>query len=145
MSRMPVVDTPHYLGFDEMDQASVRQPKAAHDGYPPYNIALVKNRGGNAARIHITLAVAGFGADELNVTLQGNQLTIAGAQDDDSSRTFLHRGIAARQFQRHFILAAGIEVQYAKLHNGLLSVALVRPKVDPTKKRIAIETPGEAT
>lgn len=144
MSRMSVYGSALYLGFDELDQAVGRQQKGGNEGYPPYNVEHSKNAESGDDLIRITLAVAGFTPEQLEVTLQGNRLTVAGAQSDDSDRTFLHRGIAARQFQRNFVLAAGIEVRRAVLENGLLMIELVRPNVEATAKRIAIENPEQA-
>ena len=144
MSRMSVFGSALYLGFDELDQVISRQPKGGNEGYPPYNVE--HNRSGEGDDcIRITLAVAGFTPDQLEITLQGNKLTVAGAQSDEAEKTFLHRGIAARQFRRHFVLAAGIEVRRAVLQNGLLGIELVRPNVDDTAQRIAIETPSQAS
>lgn len=142
MSRMSVFGSALYLGFDELDQVISRQPKGGNEGYPPYNVEHKRSGEGGDDCIRITLAVAGFTPDQLEITLQGNKLTVAGAQSEEAEKTFLHRGIAARQFRRHFVLAAGIEVRRAVLHNGLLAIELVRPNVDATAKRITIETPG---
>lgn len=144
MSRMSVYGSALYLGFDELDQAVGRQQKGGNEGYPPYNVEHSRDGASGDDLIRITLAVAGFSPDQLDVTLQGNRLTVAGAQSEDSDRTFLHRGIAARQFQRHFVLAAGIEVRRAVLENGLLMIELFRPNVEATAKRITIETPEQA-
>ncbi|HBF97922.1 MAG TPA: heat-shock protein Hsp20, partial [Alphaproteobacteria bacterium] len=105
MSHVSIFSSPLLLGFDRMERMLDRVAKAPNEGYPPYNIEQI---GENALRI--TLAVAGFSADELSVTLENNQLTIRGKQTDDDSRIYLHRGIAARQFQRSFVLAEGIEI-----------------------------------
>lgn len=141
MSRMSVFGNPLFLGFDELDQVVSRQPKGGGEGYPPYNIEHGKRGADGDDVIRITLAVAGFTPEQLDIMVQGNRLTVAGAQGDDSDKTFLHRGIAARQFQRHFVLAAGIEVERAILRNGLLTIELVRPKSEQTTRRIAITTP----
>ena len=109
MSHVSIFSSPLLLGFDRMERMLDRVAKAPNEGYPPYNIEQI---GENALRI--TLAVAGFSADELSVTLENNQLTIRGKQTDDDSRIYLHRGIAARQFQRSFILAEGIEIVTAR-------------------------------
>jgi len=142
MSRMSVFGSALYLGFDELDQVISRQPKGGNEGYPPYNVEHKRSNDNGDDCIRITLAVAGFTPDQLEITLQGNKLTVAGAQSEETEKTFLHRGIAARQFRRHFVLAAGIEVRRAVLHNGLLAIELVRPNVDAATKRIAIETPA---
>ncbi len=142
MSRMSVFGSALYLGFDELDQVISRQPKGGNEGYPPYNVEHKRSGETGDDIIRITLAVAGFTPDQLEIMRQGNTLTVSGAQSDDAEKTFLHRGIAARQFRRHFVLAAGIEVQCAILQNGLLAIELVRPNVDATAQRIRIETPG---
>ncbi|MEX0753481.1 MAG: Hsp20 family protein [Xanthobacteraceae bacterium] len=126
MSRVPSLSSPFLLGFDEIERALDRVAKGA-DGYPPYNIERVARDGKNPERLRITLAVAGFNRDQLDVTVEENQLVIRGKQQDDKSRQYLHRGIAARQFQRTFVLADGMEVQGADLRNGLLEIDLVRP------------------
>ncbi|MEX0840688.1 MAG: Hsp20 family protein [Xanthobacteraceae bacterium] len=126
MSRVPSLSSPFLLGFDEIERALDRVAKGA-DGYPPYNIERVARDGKHPERLRITLAVAGFNRDQLDVTVEENQLVIRGKQQDDKSRQYLHRGIAARQFQRTFVLADGMEVQGADLRNGLLEIDLVRP------------------
>ncbi|MFP3921269.1 MAG: Hsp20 family protein [Dichotomicrobium sp.] len=143
MSRMSVYGSALYLGFDELDQVVGRQQKGGHEGYPPYNVEHSRDGTNGDDLIRITLAVAGFSPDQLDVTLQGNRLTVTGAQSDDTDRTFLHRGIAARQFQRNFVLAAGIEVRRAVLENGLLQIELIRPNVEAPTRRITIETPEQ--
>lgn len=132
MTRMLQFNSPFLLGFDEMERLLERVAKGS-DGYPPYNVEEAVVGEGEAARrvLRITLAVAGFASGELAVTLEDNQLVIRGRQREDEARTFLHRGIAARQFQRAFVLADGIEVLSARLDNGLLAIDLVRP--EPTK------------
>lgn len=127
MSRVPSLSSPFLLGFDEIERALDRVAKGA-DGYPPYNIERLARDNGNPERLRITLAVAGFTRDQLDVTIEENQLVIRGRQQDDKSRHYLHRGIAARQFQRTFVLAEGMEVLGADLKNGLLSIDLVRPE-----------------
>jgi HSP20 family molecular chaperone IbpA len=141
---MSVFGSALYLGFDELDQVISRQPKGGSEGYPPYNVEHRKDGGSGDDFIRITLAVAGFTPDQLDITLQGNRLTVAGAQTEETEKTFLHRGIAARQFRRHFVLAAGIEVRRAVLQNGLLSIELVRPNVETAAQNIPIETSGQA-
>jgi HSP20 family molecular chaperone IbpA len=137
MSRVPSLSSPFLLGFDEIERALDRVAKAA-DGYPPYNIERFARDGNNPERLRITLAVAGFTFDQLEVTIEENQLVIRGRQQDDKSRQYLHRGIAARQFQRTFVLADGMEVLGADLKNGLLSIDLVRPEPERIVKTIAI-------
>ena len=129
---------PFLLGFDEIEQALDRVSKGANDGYPPYNIERVPRSGDEPERLRITLAVAGFTQDELDVMLEENQLVVRGRQVDDKSRQFLHRGIAARQFQRSFLLADGMEVIGADLANGLLSIDLTRPEPERIVRKIAI-------
>lgn len=143
MSRMSVYGSALYLGFDELDQAVGRQQKGGNEGYPPYNVEHSRDGDSGDDLIRITLAVAGFSPDQLDVTLQGNRLMVSGQQSDDTDRTFLHRGIAARQFQRNFVLAAGIEVRRAVLENGLLQIELIRPNVEAATRRITIETPEQ--
>ncbi|HUN10718.1 MAG TPA: Hsp20 family protein [Rhabdaerophilum sp.] len=128
MSRVPSLNSPFMLGFDDIERALDRVTKAASDGYPPYNIERVARDETQPDRLRITLAVAGFTREELDITLEESQLVIRGRQQDDKSRQFLHRGIAARQFQRTFLLADGMEVLGAELKNGLLSVDLARPE-----------------
>jgi len=125
------------LGFDEIERVLDRVSKAA-DGYPPYNIERILRENGKPERIRITLAVAGFTRDQLDVTVEESQLVIRGRQQDDKARLFLHRGIAARQFQRTFVLADGIEVLGADLKNGLLSIDLARPEPERIVRTISI-------
>ncbi|MCJ2127751.1 Hsp20 family protein [Methylobacterium sp. E-045] len=129
---------PFLLGFDEIEQALDRVSKAANDGYPPYNIERVQRSDDEPERLRITLAVAGFTRDQLDVMLEENQLVVRGRQVDDKARQFLHRGIAARQFQRAFLLADGMEVMGADLSNGLLSIDLTRPEPERIVRKIAI-------
>ena len=138
MSRVPTLNSPFLLGFDEIERALDRVAKAANDGYPPYNIERVGSVDRRPERLRITLAVAGFTREELDVSVEENQLVIRGRQCDDKSRVFLHRGIAARQFQRTFLLADGMEVMGADLRNGLLSVDLIRPEPERVAKKIDI-------
>ncbi len=138
MSRMSLLNSPLLLGFDHFERTLERVAKASTDGYPPYNIERVGEDG-----LRITLAVAGFTMDQLDVRHEANQLTIRGKQTDDGSRVFLHRGIAARQFQRSFVLAEGIEVAGAVLDTGLLHIELVRPEPQANARTIEITTaPG---
>jgi len=137
MSRVPLLSSPFLLGFDEIERALDRVAKAA-DGYPPYNIERIVGENGRPERLRITLAVAGFTRDELDITVEENQLAIRGRQRDEQTRQYLHRGIAARQFQRTFVLADGIEVLGADLKNGLLSIDLARPEAARVVKTIAI-------
>ena len=139
MSRVPSLSSPFLLGFDEIERALDRVAKAA-DGYPPYNIERLPRDADSPERLRITLAVAGFTRDQLEVTIEENQLVIRGRQQDDKTRQYLHRGIAARQFQRAFMLADGIEVTGARLDNGLLSIDLMRPQAEPRIRTIRIES-----
>jgi len=133
--------SPLFLGFDHLEQMLERASKTSSDGYPPYNIEQVSPVG-----LRITLAVAGFTMDDLQITQEDNQLVIRGRQTDDShGRVFLHRGIAARQFQRAFVLAEGIEVKGAWMDNGLLHVDLARPQPEPKVKTIPITRPSNGT
>jgi HSP20 family molecular chaperone IbpA len=142
MSRLSLFNSPLLLGFDHFERALDRVSKASSDGYPPYNI---EQLGENALRI--TLAVAGFTINDLGITIEDNQLVVRGRQADDAERVYLHRGIAARQFQRSFVLAEGIEVRGARLDNGLLHIDLIRPEVESRIRTIEIQggspTPGK--
>jgi len=136
MSRMSVFNSPLLLGFDHFERMLDRASKVSAEGYPPYNIEQIGENG-----LRITLAVAGFSMDDLSVTIEDNQLIIRGRQgDDDSGRVFLHRGIAARQFQRSFVLAEGIEIIGARLDNGLLHITLERIVPEPEIRTIEIES-----
>jgi HSP20 family molecular chaperone IbpA len=137
MSRVPSLSSPFLIGFDEIERALDRVSKAA-DGYPPYNIERLARDERRPERLRITLAVAGFTHEQLEVTVEHSQLVIRGRQQDDKSRHYLHRGIAARQFQRTFVLADGMEVQNADLRNGLLSIDLIRPESEQTVRSITI-------
>ncbi len=150
MARMSLLNSPLLLGFEHIERALDRAGKSDGDSYPPYNIERLpdnapgKGNGhgqtdGASARLRITLAVAGFTRDQLEITVEDRQLTIRGEQNDDEGRTYLHRGIAARRFQRTFILADGIIVEGAHLRNGLLSIELVRPQPEPTRRTIEIQ------
>jgi|SRR5690554_2527709 len=135
MSRATLFNSPLLLGFDQLERALDRMNKSAGDGYPPYNVEQI-----DEGRLRITLAVAGFSEADLSVQIENNQLVIRGRQAPESDdRVFLHRGIAARQFQRAFVLADGIEVEAARLDNGLLHIDLRRPIEEPMVKKIAIQ------
>lgn len=138
MSRIPSLSSPFLLGFDEVERALDRVMKGS-DGYPPYNVERVAPTG-QPERLRITLAVAGFTREQLDVTVEEKELVIRGRQSEEPERVFLHRGIAARQFQRTFVLADGMRVLGADLKNGLLSVDLVRPEPERIVRRIAIAT-----
>jgi HSP20 family molecular chaperone IbpA len=134
MTRVSLFNSPLLLGFEQFEQALDRISKTASDGYPPYNVEQVDDH-----RLRITLAVAGFGAGELEVQIQDSQLVIRGKQQDDGDKVYLHRGIAARQFQRSFVLAQGIEVAGAALDNGLLHIELARPASEPDVRTVQID------
>ena len=133
--RQILFDSPFLLGFDHTRALIDRAAKAAAEGYPPYNVEQTADD-----RVRITLAVAGFSRDDLEITLEGRQLTVAGKREDQArpNQAFLHRGIAARAFTRTFVLADGLEVQGAALEHGLLHVDLVRPAAAQTIRRIEI-------
>lgn len=135
MSRLSLFNSPFLLGFDDLERALDRVSKSSSDGYPPYNIERVGEND-----IRITLALAGFARDQLSVSIEDTQLVIRGRQIDDPDREFLHRGIAARQFQRSFVLAEGIEIVGAELDNGLLHVNVKRPVVESQTRTIEIKT-----
>ena len=137
MTRVPSLSSPFLLGFDEIERILDRVSKGS-DGYPPYNIERLPRDAQNPERLRITLALAGFTRDQLDVSIEESQLVIRGRQQDDKTRQFLHRGIAARQFQRTFVLADGMEVLGADLRNGLLAIDLARPQPDRIVKTIAI-------
>ena len=132
-----VFTSPMFLGFDHLEQMMERVSKSSADGYPPYNIEQV-----GPTSLRITLAVAGFSMDDLQITQEDNQLVIRGRQTDEGQRVFLHRGIAARQFQRSFVIAEGIEVKGAWLDNGLLNVDLSRPQPEARVRTIRITKPS---
>ena len=136
-TRTILFDSPFLLGFDHTRALIDRAARAAADSYPPYN---VEQRGERSVRI--TLAVAGFGPDDLAVTLEGRQLTIQGKREpaDGEAQAFLHRGIAGRGFVRSFVLADGLEIDEARLEHGLLHVDMSRPDDTPAVKRIPITT-----
>lgn len=131
--RLSLFDSPMFLGFDEFEETVNRMRKSGGEGYPPYNIEQI-----GESDLRITLAVAGFTMDDLDVEVEHNQLTIRGKQEDDKSRIYLHRGIAARQFQRSFVLADGIEVNGASLDNGLLHIDLLRVLPESQARKIEI-------
>ena len=137
MNRMTPFSSPLLLGFDAMEKTLERLAKSG-DGYPPYNIERLRGTEGCAERLRITLAVAGFADDDLDITVEESQLMVRGRQTDDVEREFLHRGIAARQFQRCFVLADGMRVIAAELKNGLLSIDLDRPECERLVRKINI-------
>ena len=137
MPRMTAFNSPLLLGFEHLEQILDRASRTSAEGYPPYNIEQTSEHG-----LRITLAVAGFSMDDLSVTIEDNQLMIRGRQVDDEDRLYLHRGIAARQFQRSFVLAEGIEVTGADMDNGLLHVDLQRIVPEPEIRTIPISKKG---
>jgi HSP20 family molecular chaperone IbpA len=138
MTRAPNLNSPFLLGFGEFERAVDRGARPPNDGYPPYNIERVDPSDNVPERLRIVLAVAGFTREQLEITLEEHQLVIRGRQQEEREREFLHRGIAARQFQRAFLLAEGMRVLGADLCNGLLSVDLVRPDPERVVKKINI-------
>ena len=135
MSRLPVFDSPLLLGFDHFERVIDQVAKSSVEGYPPYNIEQI-----NEESLRITVAVAGFSMGDLEVTTEDNQLVIRGRNTvDNKERVYLHRGIAARQFQRSFVLAEGIEVVAARLEDGLLHIDMTRPVPEPEVRKIKIE------
>lgn len=139
MSRMTPLATPLLLGFESNDSV-LAQIARANDGYPPYDIERLRKAGGDPDRLRITLAVAGFSESELDVSLEASRLVVRGRQAERADGDFLFRGIAARQFQRVFLLAEGMDVLGATLKNGLLSIDLVRPEPEQVVKKINIST-----
>jgi len=135
MNRHTTFGSPYLLGFEHLERLLERSARSAGDSYPPYNIEALSD-----GSIRITLAVAGFSKDELSVTEEDRQLVIRGKQVEPDGKTFLHRGIAARQFLRSFVLADGIEVSAAALENGLLKVDLVRKEIQPSTRTVEIKT-----
>ncbi len=133
MNRMTAFNSPLLLGFDHFEQLLDRVAKSANDGYPPYNIQRIEENG-----LRITLAVAGFAREDLEISAEENQLIVRGRQTDDEERVYIHRGIAARQFQRSFVLAEGIEISGASLDNGLLHIDLTRPQPEVVTRIIDI-------
>ena len=144
MTRMSLLSSPLLLGFEEIERLIDRAGKGG-DGYPPYNIERVsapKQSNGSPAvdTLRITLAVAGFKRDQLQITIEDNQLVVRGRQEDDKSRQYIYRGIAARQFIRTFVLADGIEVKAAELMDGMLSIDLVRREPERTVRTVQIKS-----
>jgi HSP20 family molecular chaperone IbpA len=137
MSRMTPFSSPLLLGFDAMEKTLERVAKST-DSYPPYNIERIRGEDGNVDRLRITLAVAGFSETDLDVSTEENQLIVRGRQTDETEREYLHRGIAARQFQRTFVLADGMRVIAAELKNGLLAIDLDRPEPERLVRKINI-------
>jgi HSP20 family molecular chaperone IbpA len=137
MNRHTTFGSPYLLGFEHLERLLERTARTAGDSYPPYNIEALDETG-----IRITLAVAGFSKEELSVTEEDRQLVVRGRQAEPNGKTFLHRGIAARQFLRSFVLADGIEVTAAALENGLLKIDLARKQVQPSVRVVEIRNGG---
>jgi HSP20 family molecular chaperone IbpA len=137
VTRHVIFGSPFLLGFEHLERLLERTAKNAVEAYPPYNIEAVED-----GHIRITLAVAGFAQSELSVTEEDHQLVVRGQKAEADGKTFLHRGIAARQFLRSFVLADGIEVSAAALENGLLKIDLARKQVQPNARAIEIRTGG---
>ncbi|MDQ3559052.1 MAG: Hsp20 family protein [Pseudomonadota bacterium] len=137
MTRATPFSSPLLLGFDEIERLLDRVSKTA-DGYPPYNIERIAAGAESAIRLRITLAVAGFGENDIEVTVEEDELTVSGRQNEEAGRDYLHRGIAARQFQRTFVLADGMEVTGAEMKDGLLALELVRPEPERTMRKVPI-------
>ncbi|MEJ0092524.1 MAG: Hsp20 family protein [Methylocella sp.] len=132
MSRASNSDPPFLLGFAEIERAIARPARGGSDGYPPYNIERIAKNGSEGPRLRITLAVAGFAANQIEIIVEREQLLIRGRQKDDRERFHLHRGIATRQFQRVFFFAETMQVARATVHHGLLSVELMPPEPEQT-------------
>jgi HSP20 family molecular chaperone IbpA len=135
MSRLSLTNNPLLLGFDQVDRLLEHIAKQPGDSYPPFNIEQTGESG-----FRISLAVAGFAPDDLNVQVESNQLVIRGRQPEQPERVYLHRGIAARQFRRVFVLAEGLEVVSAALDKGVLTIDLRRPTTLTEVRTIAIQT-----
>jgi HSP20 family molecular chaperone IbpA len=142
MTRVTAFSSPLLLGFDQVERTLDRLAKTTADGYPPYNIERLPKTAEHGEIIRIVLAVAGFAREELEIVIEENELTVRGRQAEEEARTYLHRGIAARQFQRAFVLAEGIEVLRAGLKDGLLSIDLARPLSGRAARRIEIDGRG---
>lgn len=135
MTRVSPFRSPLLLGFDHLEEVLDRMSKSQSEGYPPYNVVQTDDN-----RLRITLAVAGFSNDDLDITVEGSQLHIRGRQTEDEDAVYLHRGIAARQFQRTFVLAEGIEVEDATLESGLLHIDVSRPDPAERVRKVAIRS-----
>ena len=135
MTKMTLASYPHMLGFEQLERVLERTAKGGNEGYPPFNIEQTSD-----FSYRITLAVAGFAEMDLSLTVEDRQLVVRGRQSDDSDgRVFLHRGIAARQFQRSFVLADGVDVGEAQMENGLLHIDLTRAKPETVVQTIKIK------
>ena len=139
MTRVSLFSSRLLLGFGEVERLLERVTKNSGDGYPPYNIERFPFHDGEGEHLRITLALAGFSREELEITLEENQLIVRGRQKDEEERAYLHRGIAARQFQRAFVLANGMEVKEANLESGLLTIDLERSEPRRIVRRIEIK------
>ncbi|WP_107498188.1 Hsp20 family protein [Thalassobius sp. I31.1] len=140
MTKLTLGSYPYLLGFDQLERLVERTAKSGNDGYPPFNIEQTSDHS-----FRITLAVAGFAEEDLTITVEDSQLNVRGAQQDtDDGRVFLHRGIAARQFQKSFVLAEGVEVGAASMENGLLHVDLTRSVPETVVQTIQINKPRGA-
>lgn len=142
MPRMSLLSSPLLLGFEEMERLVDRLGKSGGDGYPPYNIERLAKGDDKPELLRITLALAGFRREDLEITVEDNQLVVRGKQAEDKGREYIYRGIAARQFQRTFLLADGIEVASASLDNGLLAIDLVRHEPERLVRRVEIGRNG---
>ncbi len=138
MTRISMLSSPMMLGFEEIERLIDRAGKGSGDAYPPYNIERLAQLNGRPERLRITLAVAGFTREQLEITEEDSQLMVRGRQQDDKGHEYLYRGIAARQFQKTFVLAEGIEVMQADLDNGLLTIDLIRHEPERLTRRILI-------
>ncbi|HEX7108737.1 MAG TPA: Hsp20 family protein [Aestuariivirga sp.] len=139
MSRISMFSSPLLLGFDDLDRLLERALKTSGEGYPPYNIERLPQTNGSSEVLRITIAVAGFERQDLEITIEDNQLNIRGRTKEDGARDYLHRGIAGRQFQRAFVLADGMDVIGATLVNGLLIINLRRPEPSSVIRRVEIK------
>ena len=137
MVRVTALSSPFLLGFDQIERALDKVAKSAADGYPPYTIERIAATEAWPERLRITLAVAGFAREDIEVTQEESQLWIRGRQQDETQRDYIHRGIAARQFQRNFLLAEGMQVLGADMANGLLSIDVARPQPERVVKKIS--------
>ncbi len=138
MTRISMLSSPMMLGFEEIERLIDRAGRSTGDAYPPYNIERASRNGEKQELLRITLAVAGFTREQLEITLEDSQLMVRGRQQDDKGHEYLYRGIAARQFQKTFVLAEGIEVMQADLDNGLLTIDLIRHEPERLTRRIDI-------
>jgi HSP20 family molecular chaperone IbpA len=141
MVRVSALSSPFLLGFDQIERALDKASRPASDGYPPYNIERIAAAGDASELLRITLAVAGFSREQIEVTQEESQLQIRGRQQEDKGRDYIHRGIAARQFQRTFLLAEAMHVLGAELANGLLTIDIARPPPEHVVRKILISTP----